>query len=512
MPNAKVPGLLKSISMSISDGFESAAKIAGISLIADSLMKSIDIQEKAYSLNLSMKGLVAKQGKLLEDLPGGFAANIGPYLEAKLAGLSNINKSTLKLISAMKATGEWSQGVGSNLANVEFALGLNDKQMSSLAQSILDGAETQKVSMGTLVNSIAKLSERMTTLRSLPGMAHLQEGVVQLSTKLGLNAKGVEATTNLLNELLQGKSAGQVAALGIGAEMVTLLNSQGPKASAAAIESIFKKGALKVEDSKALTQGNIFAPMVLETFENVYGGITRMQAILESSDLKLTKQERNFGRFHNVVSSLKDKILSPFVIKVTSWGERVISLLGNSGILGSFVSFATDFAGIFLAFKVLKFFLKKANIWIFAAMGIWELMKSFWKSNKDFRVWVKRQWMVLLGAITNLANYLIKQESMFASLGKAWIDMLADQGKKKTLEVETIETDEIVSRTSPQITSDLSQGIIQDALQNIVFGLGGGPDEMLSTLKGIANSSRVTAAATMVTSRKKPAASNVGGF
>jgi hypothetical protein len=157
-----------------------AAFFMGLSSKLFSQVKNIDeLQSRAMQTNTTLQKmnipvLDVRMSKLANEI-----------MDLRDVGFKNLNGSTLKLMSTMKATGQSTESMKAFLSNTSLSLRLNSTQVQEMSKRLTETAVSYGMSQDKVFQAVSKLSASLETASLMGKGAVTSESFAEIAAQIG---------------------------------------------------------------------------------------------------------------------------------------------------------------------------------------------------------------------------------------------------------------------------------------------------------------------------------------
>jgi hypothetical protein len=276
----------------------------------NSLRKAIEasgdkLQKASLALGKTFEQTNAEITPAMEGLRGSLDQRIGAAIAGLEAGLQGNTAGVAKLINQQQLTGTAFGNTANVMASLSQSLNVNNADINSLSENLIETAGTYSVSTDKLVNAVDALKDTFPT-QQLAGMGtQVTEAMMSLTAQMPAMAGQV---TSVMKTILDPslKTEANLARLGIAGVRERLAAAKDAKSAEAILVDAIRTAGGNITD---FVSGDFFASIGIAT--SVFGeNAAAMAAINNQLDKRIKNEERAMD-FGDTIKAIRDSIMVP---------------------------------------------------------------------------------------------------------------------------------------------------------------------------------------------------------
>ena len=467
------------------------------------------IQSQSISINKSLADTQRDVYSAIKDLPGGMH-NLEVVFDANLAGMKNLDKSTLRLFSEIRAVGKYNPQLVSALAESAATTLMSSSQIGMLSETISKSSDSQIIASDALLTSINNLSKHVASVRILGGTGELQVAVSKFAATFPKSVQGdVDRLVRTITDTSMS-TRNQFMLMGVLDQRNRVLTAKTAEGKFSAMTSLLAGIKRSADFQTTLAKGG---PPAIQAnlMKRIYGELGGVAMTLVQSQEKITEDQRNSMRFFTSFGALKEDFSKSFFGKISIIADAATTmaagLSGESGSVLSKIGVDIGFMALAMAaFKSLKFLFGKASIPVVLGTIAYEIARytgvldGLFKSLSDFTKIIS----------VSLRMYGTKSEGFVSKIALALADGL-DKFESKDKKVGNLEANSLEIKKPVQRIANTDSKIIEEAIRGIIFSFQ--KDDIEREIsRELLNVSKATADNTYTTSKRLKKRNIVGGY
>jgi hypothetical protein len=276
----------------------------------NSLRKAIEasgdkLQKASLALGKTFDQTNAEITPAMEGLRGSLDQRVGAAIAGLEAGLQGNTAGVAKLINQQQLTGTAFGNTANVMASLSQSLNVNNADINSLSENLIETAGTYSVSTDKLVNAVDALKDTFPT-QQLAGMGtQVTEAMMSLTAQMPAMAGQV---TSVMKTILDPslKTEANLARLGIAGVRERLTAAKDAKSAEAILIDAIRTAGGNITN---FVSGDFFASIGIAT--SVFGeNAAAMAAINNQLDKRIKNEERAMD-FGDTIKAIRDSVLVP---------------------------------------------------------------------------------------------------------------------------------------------------------------------------------------------------------